>query len=600
MKYELDQMPSHWLTMRKRTDLIDVATGKAPADLVVRGATLVNVYSREYCPNTTISAKGSRIACVGDHESMIGPRTVVIEAEQFYAVPGLIDGHIHIESSMLDPVEFAKVVLPRGTTAVMIDPHEIANVLGVDGIRLMLARTEGLPLRVYIQAPSCVPSTTNLETAGAEVGPKEVRMMLKWPRIVGLGEVMNYPGVLAGDRKLNLMIEETAEARKVVEGHAPGLVGKELNGYLSAGIGGDHESTTEQELVDKLRLGCVVEIREGSTSHNLSTLVRALKSHNLSSRRTILVSDDRHASDLAKLGHMDHNVRRAIEEGLDPIDAIMMATLNTAEHFRVDTEIGGIAPGRRADMVLTRDLSSMRIETVIADGQVVAKDGRLVTKIRSPSFPRRALRTVHLKRPLEPRDFVIRSTVEDGVERTLVIDTSGETLTKKSCEDLPVQDYQIQCDLVRDILKIAVVERHKRTGNIGRGFVRGFGLKAGAISSSVAHDSHNICLVGTNDSDMAATANEIGKLQGGLVAVKDGKVLAKLALPFAGLMSTLPIKEVNQAEQGLSDATHSLGCRIASPFMVMSFLSLAVIPEVRLTDKGIVDVSAAKFIPITC
>lgn len=585
--------------MRKSTELIDVAMGKAPADLVIKGATLVNVYSRELCPKTTISVKGSRIASVGNFEPLVGPQTVAIDGDEFYAVPGLIDGHIHIESSTLDPVEFAKVVLPRGTTAVMIDPHEIANVLGVEGVRLMLARTEDIPLKVYVQAPSCVPSTNNLETAGAKIGPREVQMMLKWPRIVGLGEVMNYPGVLAGDPKLRLMIEETAEARKVVEGHAPGLVGRELNGYLSAGIGGDHESTTEQELVEKLRLGCVVEVREGSTSHNLATLIRALKSHRLSSRRTILVSDDRHAGDLMRLGHMDHNVRRAVEEGLDPIDAITMATLNTAEHFRVDTEIGGIAPGKCADVILTRDLSSMKVETVIANGQVVAKDGVLVTRITSPRFPQRALRTVHLKRRLESRDFAVRSDIEHGVARTVVIETSGEILTKKTIEDLPVRDFQIQRDIERDILKIAVIERHKQTGNIGRSFVRGFGLKAGAISSSVAHDSHNISTVGTNDSDMAVAVNEIAKLQGGLVAVKDGKVLAELALPFAGLMSTRPVEEVTQAEDRLSEAARLLGCAFASPFMVMSFLSLAVIPEIRLTDKGLVDVSSAKLIPAT-
>jgi len=586
--------------MRNFKELIDVALEKAPGNLVIRGATLVNVYTRELCPKTSISVKGSRIASVGDYEPRVGPRTVVIDADGFYAVPGLIDGHIHIESSMLEPVEFARVVVPRGTTAVMIDPHEIANVLGVEGIRLMLTRTEDVPMKVYVQAPSCVPSTTNLETSGAKIGPKEIKAMMKWRRIVGLGEVMNYPGVLAGDPGLRQMIEETEAARKIVEGHAPGLLGKELNGYLSAGISGDHESTTDQELVEKLRLGCVVEVREGSTSHNLATLIGALRKHNLSSRHAILVSDDRHASDLMKLGHMDHNVRRAIEEGLDPIDAITMATLNTAEHFRVDTDIGGIAPGKCADIILTRDLSCLKAETVIADGRVVAKNGALLAKIVSPRLPQRALRTVRLRRRLEPGDFTVRCDIRDGIVGAIVIDTSGEIVTAKKCEDLHVRAFQIQRNLDRDILKIAVIERHKRTGNIGRGFVRGFGLKAGAISSSVAHDSHNICVVGANDSDMALAANEIKRIQGGLVAIKDGRVLAELPLPLAGLMSTRPVDEVNRMEERLSEAARSLGCRFASPFMVMSFLSLAVIPEVRLTDKGIVDVSAAKFIPIAC
>jgi len=584
----------------KRGELVDVATGRAPADLVIKGATLVNVYSGEYCPKTTIVVKGAGVAAVGDFEPLIGSESVIIDADGLYAVPGLIDGHIHIESTMLDPVEFARVVLPRGTTTVMIDPHEIANVLGVEGVRLMIARTEKIPLKVFVQVPSCVPSTTNLETAGARIGPNEVKMMLKWPRIVGLGEVMNYPGVLAGDRNLRLMIEETQRARKVVEGHAPGLVGKELSGYLSAGISGDHESTTEEELVEKIRLGCVVEVREGSTSHNLSTLIRAIKTHNLSSRRAVLVSDDRHAADLMRLGHMDHNVRRAIEEGMDPIDAIRMATLNTAEHFRVDDEIGGIAPGKRADIVLTRDLSSMKSETVVADGRIVAKDGVLVREIVSPRFLPRSLRTVHLKRQIKPSDFVIKTNTRKGTTRVVVIETSGEILTKKTCQEIAVRDYQIQSDLERDVLKIAAIERHKRTGHIGRGFVKGVGLKAGSISSSVAHDSHNICVVGTNDSDMAAAVNEIARIQGGQVAVKNGKILAELALPFAGLMSTRPIEEVNQAEGRLSEAARILGCAFSSPFMVMSFLSLAVIPEIRLTDKGIVDVNAAKLIPVTC
>ena len=583
-----------------RNELVDAAVGKAPADLVIRGATLVNVYSREYRPRTTIVVKGARIAAVGDYEPLVGPKSVVIEAGQHYALPGLIDGHIHIESTMLDPVEFARVVLPRGTTAVMIDPHEIANVLGVNGVRLMIARTRRIPLKVYVQVPSCVPSTKDLETAGAKIGPKEVREMLKWPRVVGLGEVMNYPGVLAGDRKLHLMIEETQRARKVVEGHAPGLLGKELSGYLSTGISGDHESTTEQELVEKIRLGCVVEIREGSTSHNLSALIHAIKSHGLSSRRALLVSDDRHASDLMKLGHMDHNVRRAIEEGMDPIDAIRMATLNTAEHFRVDDEIGGIAPGRRADIVLTRDPSNIKAETVIADGRIVAKGGVLATEIISPPFAPRSLRTVRLRRPLKPSDFVVRSNRENSTARIVVIYTPGEILTKKMCQEIMVRDSQIQRNIEQDILKIAVIERHKRTGNIGRGFVKGFGLKRGAIASSVAHDSHNICVVGVNDSDMAVAANEIARTQGGMVAAKDGKILAELALPFAGLMSTRPIVEVNEAEKRLSEAARSLGCTFSSPFMVMSFLSLAVIPEIRLTDKGIVDVGAAKLIPMMC
>ncbi len=586
--------------MRKGSELVETALGNVAADLVIREVTLVDVYSRAIRPRTTISIKGRRIASVGDYEPLVGPQTQVIEADQFYACPGLIDGHIHIESTMLEPVEFARVVLPRGTTAVMIDPHEIANVLGVEGVRLMLKRTENIPLKVYVQAPSCVPSTINLETSGARLGPKEIATMLKWSRIVGLGEVMNYPGILAGDAGLREMIRETSEARKVVEGHAPGLLGRELNSYLSAGITGDHESTSEQELVEKLRLGCVVEIREGSTSHNLSTLIHALKKRNLGSRRTILVSDDRHAGDLIKLGHMDHNVRRAIEEGLEPIDAITMATLNTAEHFRVDTEIGGIGPGKRADIVLTRDLSKMRTETVIADGRIVAKDGVLMTRISSERFPPRSLRTVHLKRKLQPQDFAVKCDKETGVARTVVIETSEEILTKKACEDLKIRDFQIEADPDRDILKIAVIERHKRTGNIGRSFVCGFGLKSGAIASSVAHDSHNISVIGTNDQDMAAAANEIAKLQGGLVAMRDERVLAELTLPFAGLMSTRPAEEVSQIEEQLSTAARSIGCILSSPFMVMSFLSLAVIPEVRLTDKGIVDVNAAKFIATTC
>jgi adenine deaminase len=583
-----------------RAELVDVAMGRSPADLVIKGATLVNVYSRECCPETTIVMRGTRIAAVGDCEPLIGPKSVIIEADQRYALPGLIDGHIHIESTMLDPVEFARVVVPRGTTAVMIDPHEIANVLGVDGVRLMIVRTQKVPLKVYVQAPSCVPSTKGLETAGARIGPKEVQKMLKWSRIVGLGEVMNYPGVLTGERDLRLMIEETQHARKTVEGHAPGLLGRELNGYLSAGISGDHESTTEQELIEKIRLGCVVEIREGSTSHDLPTMVHAIKSHGLSSRRAILVTDDRHASDLMELGHMDYNVRRAIGEGMDPIDAVRMASLNAAEHFRVDDEIGGIAPGKRADIILARDLSDMRVETVIADGRIVAKDGVLVTKITSPRFTSKSLRTVRLKRKLRPSDFAVRSDKETGTARVVVMDTSGEILTRKTCHEVVVNDFRVQNDIDRDILKIAVIERHKRTGNIGLGFVKGFSLKAGAISSSVAHDSHNICVVGASDSDMALAANEIARIQGGQVATKDGLILAELPLPFAGLMSTRSIEEVSEAEKRLSEAARSLGCKFSSPFMVMSFLSLAVIPEIRLTDKGMVDVGAAKLIPMSC
>ena len=581
-----------------RTELVRVALGREPADIVIKGGRLVNVDTAEIEEGVDVALKGRRIALVGDGEHCIGKGTAVIEAKGKYIVPGLLDAHVHVESSMVTVTQFARAVLPHGTTGVFIDPHEIANVLGMLGVKMMLDEGANLPLKVFATIPSCVPSAPGMETTGAEIGPADVAEGLKWERVVGLGEVMNFPGVLSGDKRVYDEIQAALARHGAVEGHAPGLFGKELSAYVAAGMRSDHESSTREEAIEKLRLGMKLEIREGSAAKNLKTLIRPILKLKLDTRHCLLATDDRHPSDLVMEGHMDHVVRHAIEEGIDPVRAIQMATINTAEHFGVDGELGSISPGKLADILIVNDIEKLSVEKVIADGGLVAKNGRLVIKSPAPRYPKFAKRTMNLKN-VTPRDFDVRAPVRKGEVKVRVIGLAeGQVFTEHEIVPIKVEGGLVKSYLVDDIVKVAVVERHRATGNIGRGFVRGFRIKRGAMASSVGHDAHNITVVGTNGRDMAVAVNVVARMGGGQVVVNDGKVLAKVELPIAGLMSDKPVEEVSSELELLHRAAKRLGIGLKSPFMRLSFLSLAVIPKLRITDKGLVDVVKFKIVDL--
>lgn len=573
--------------------LVSTALGREKADLVIKNASLVNVYTGELIEDTDVAVKGDRIALVGEADRTIGNDTLVLDANGKYLAPGFLDGHVHIDDSMLTVAGFAKAVLPRGTTGVFLDPHEIANVLGLDGVRLMIDEAKHTPLRVFVCVPSCVPATSaEFETSGAEIGPKDIEDALKWDGVVGLAEMMNYPGVLTCDDKVHEEIRVTLRSGKVVEGHSDSILGSELSAYAAAGITSDHESIRKIDGLQRARLGMHTMIREGFASiHNLADVIKIVTEDGIDPRRVILVSDDRHPRDLVLEGHMDHVVRRAIEEGVDPINAIQMATLNTAEHYRVDRDVGGIAPSKFADMLLLDNLSKVSISTVIVGGKIVAKDGRLVEHIEQVSYPEYTKKTVKIRRPLVAGDFAIRAPIEGGQIKVNVMGvTEGDVVTKHLVEELPVRDGVIQPSVQRDIGKVAVIERHKLTGNMGLGFVKGFGFKHGATASTIAHDSHNLIVIGSNDGDMAFAANKLAEMGGGIIAVSDGRVLGAVELPIAGLMSEKSAEEVFEEVKKVEDAWRALGCKMAAPFPIIILLSLPVLPELRITDRGLIDV----------
>ncbi|MGB9631259.1 MAG: adenine deaminase [Thermoproteota archaeon] len=574
--------------------LVKVALGIEKADLVILNSSFVNVNSGEVLEGWGVAIKGDRVATVGNVEHTIGPDTIIIDAKGRYVVPGFIDAHVHVESSMLCLTNFAKAVLPRGTTTVFIDPHEIANVLGLDGVKLMLDEAADLPLKVFITAPSCVPANPMFETSGAYLGPKEVEEMLKWDGVIALGEMMNYPGVLNFDKEVFEKINAAHKLGKVVEGHDAGLLGKELAAYAAAGISSSHELTTKMDAVERLRLGMYAYMREGSAWLDVAETVKAITEARLDSRHACLVTDDREVDSILKQGQMDHVVRRAIEEGVDPIRAIQMATLNPAEHYGLAREIGSVAPGRYADLLVLKSLSKVETDIVIADGKVVAKEGKLTVKLTPPSYEERFLRTVKIRR-LRKEDFEIKAPVKEGKIKVRVIEAlEGNVLTKSRVEELGVEDGLVLPDEKRNIYKVAVVERHKGTGNIGLGFVMGFGFKLGAVASTIAHDTHNMLVLGLKDEDMALAANTLAEVGGGIISVDNGKVLSLVRLPLAGLMSTDEPEVVAEQLESTYSLWRERGCNWVSPFMTMSLLALDVLPELRITDRGLIDTVSYK------
>ena len=578
-------------------DLVAVAMGRMHADLVICNGRWVNVHSGEILPGSDVAVFGGRIAYVGpDASHCVGPKTRIIEAKQRYLVPGLCDAHMHVESGMVTVTEFARAVIPHGTTSMFIDPHEIANVLGLPGVRLMHDEAATLPINVYVQMPSCVPSAPGLETPGASIGPDEVAEAMTWPGIVGLGEMMNFPGVFGGDENLHAEMAATMRAGKVIGGHyaSPDL-GRPFHGYVAGGPADDHEGTRLEDAVARVRQGMKAMLRLGSAWYDVAAQVKAITEQVLDSRNFILCTDDSHSGTLVGEGHMDRVVRHAIAQGLRPITAIQMATLNTALHFGLERDMGSITPGRYADIVITSDLVALPIEMVIAGGQIVAENGRIAIDIPAYTYPDFAVGTVKLGKRLAASDFDARLTTENRRQTTATVRVIGvvenQAPTKALERTLPVVDGLIQPDPAQGVSHLALVERHRATGEVTNGFVSGFGFNVPcAVASTVAHDSHHMIIVGTDMADMARAANRLGEVGGGVVVFKEGREIALVELPIAGLMSDERAEIVAAKAGRMVEAFAECGCTMHNAYMQLSLLALVVIPELRISDKGIVDV----------
>jgi adenine deaminase len=560
--------------------LIAVARGDQPADLLLRNGKVVNVYSGEIL--------AVDIAVAAGHVAGFGPRSTrsEVDLQGRFVAPGFIDAHVHIESAMASPAEFARAVLPRGTTSVVADPHEIANVLGIPGIEYMLQATASLPMQFFFTLSSCVPATS-METAGAALTAETLTPLMSHPRVVALAEMMNFPGVIQGDPSVMAKIRLALGARKRVDGHAPGVQGSSLDAYIAAGVASDHECITAAEAMEKLRRGMHIMIREGTGAKNMAALRDIIQP--ATAHRLMWCTDDRHPHDILAEGHIDAMVRQAIRLGVAPHLAIRLATLNPAAYFGLP-RTGAIAPGQRADMVVLSRLDAPVVEAVYAGGQRVAEHGRLLETAVFPD-PIPPAPAMHVN----PAALDFRVTAAGPHIRVIEI-IPGQIVTRQGQEATPVADGWAVADPDRDLLKIAVVERHRGTGRTGIGFVKGMGLRRGAIASSVAHDAHNIIVVGARDDDMRAAVRHVADMQGGLAVAADGEIMASLALPIAGLMSPEPIRSIQEQLTGLTRAARDLGTSLPDPFMTLSFLALPVIPELKITDRGLVDVD--RFEPV--
>ena len=567
-------------------NIINVARGLEKADLVIKNANVVNVLSEEIYKGDIAIVDGI-IAGIGENYS--GKKEIDVNGA--FVSPSFIDGHVHLESAMLLPKEFASVVLPAGTTTVIIDPHEISNVLGLHGISFMHEAVKNLPMDVFTMLPSCVPATP-FETSGFDLNSYDLSLLIDKPWVLGLAEMMNFPGVLNLDNNVMAKLELAKSKEKRIDGHAPYLSGKDLCAYVASGVKSDHECTTPEEAIERIRLGMYVMIREGTAAKDLDALLPVLK--NCNTRKCIFVTDDRHPSDLKE--HINGMVRRAVEAGVDPIKAIQVASLNTAEYFGLQN-LGAIAPGYKADLLVLPDLKSFKPDIVMKNGNVIAHNGKLAIEI--PQGEALAVRNSVNVRWITPEDFKISVNEPDGKIGVKALEVIPHQLITKSVEtEALVEDGNAISNIENDTLKICVIERHRATGNIGKGFVKGFNLKCGAIASTVAHDSHNMIVIGTNDADMYTAAVALIKCKGGKVVVKDGEIISELALPIAGLMSDREFDYVVDKCEELNQAAHSIGCELNDPFMTMGFLSLPVIPELKITDKGVFDTNKFDFIDI--
>jgi adenine deaminase len=576
--------------------------GRAPADLVVLNGNWVSVQSGEIIPATDIAIKNGHIAYVDEDAShTIGKKTQVIDAMGRYLVPGLLDGHMHVESGMVTVTEFVRAVAVRGTTDMFIDPHEIANVFGLKGVKLMVDEAQKQPIHVWVQMPSCVPSAPGLETSGAHIGPKEVAKAMKWKGIIGLGEMMNFPGVFMGDQNMLEEMSITHAHGKTIGGHYASLdLGLPFHGYVAGGAEDEHEGTRMEDAVIRVRQGMKAMLRYGSSFLDVASQVGAITQLGMDSRRFMLVTDDSHAGTLTHDGHMDRVLRHAIDQGLNPVTAIQMMTINTAEHFGVSKEMGMIAPGRWADVVLAKDLNNFNAEVVISKGQVISDGGKWKVSLPKASYPAWVKNSVKLKRKLQTQDFNLQVKGSKSKVKANVIGViENHVGTRHLTFEILPEDGEIKADISRDLAKIALVERHKGTGGIMMGLVSGFGFTAKcAIASTVAHDSHHMIIVGTDEESMAAAGNSLARSGGGQVVVRNGKVIGQVELKIAGLMSTEKADVVAQKAETILNGFKACGCTLNNPNMQLAFLALVVIPELRISDKGLVDVTKFNFVPV--
>ncbi|WP_282121236.1 adenine deaminase [Ruegeria atlantica] len=572
--------------------LIAVAAGREAADSVIRGGIWVNVHSRETLPNHDIAIADGRIAYVGpDASHCTGPETQVIEATGCYMIPGLCDAHMHIESGMLTPAEFARAVIPHGTTSMFTDPHEIANVLGLDGVRMMHDEAMMQPVNIFTQMPSCAPSAPGLETTGYEITAEDVAEAMNWPGIIGLGEMMNFPGVINGDPKMLAEIAATQRAGKTVGGHyaSPDL-GPDFAAYVAGGPADDHEGTCEADAIARVRQGMRSMMRLGSAWYDVESQITAVTKKGLDPRNFILCTDDCHSGTLVNDGHMNRVVRHAIACGCDPLIALQMATINTATHFGLEREIGSITPGRRADIILSSDLKELPIDTVIARGQIVAENGKITVDCPHLNWPDTARNTVHLGHTLTAADFEIQAPAgANRVQANVIGVVENQAPTKALKAELPIIEGLVEGD--DDVCQIALVERHQATGSVTNAFVSGFGYQGKmAMASTVAHDSHHMIVVGTDREQMALAANRLAEVGGGITIFRDGEELALVELPIAGLMSDSPASQVAAKADDMVAAMEACGCTLNNAYMQHSLLALVVIPELRISDLGLVDV----------
>ena len=582
------------------TELVNVAAGRTPAETVIKGGIWVNVHTRETLPDHDIAIAAGRIAFVGPSaEHCTGPETQIIEAKGRYMVPGLCDGHMHIESGMLTPAEFARAVIPHGTTSMFTDPHEIANVLGLTGVRMMHDEALMQPINIFTQMPSCAPSAPGMETTGFEITAEDVAEAMNWPGIIGLGEMMNFPGVSAADPQMLAEIAATQRAGKTVGGHyaSPDL-GPAFASYVAGGPADDHEGTCEADAIMRMRQGMRSMIRLGSAWYDVETQITAITEKGLDPRNMILCTDDCHSGTLVNDGHMNRVVRHAIECGCDPLVALQMATINTATHFGLEREIGSLTPGRRADVILSSDLSTLPIETVIARGQIVAQDGACLADCPHFDWPKSARDTVNMARDLVGDDFTIKAPEgANAVTANVIGVVENQAPTKALQFELPVTEGRVQA--TGEVTQIALVERHRATGGVVNAFVSGFGYSGKmAMASTVAHDSHHMIVVGTDRDQMALAANRLKEVGGGITIFREGEELALVKLPIAGLMSDQPAIDVAAKADQMMQAMRDCGCTLNNAYMQHSLLALVVIPELRISDLGLVDVRSFEFAPV--
>ncbi len=571
-------------------------TPKNQSDLVIRDCRLVNILSREIYP-ADIEISGNTIYRIRKKGEGRGRR--IHNANRAFAVPGLMDAHLHTEATLLTLARFTEAVLPGGTTTFFANPHEIANVLSLKGVRWMLRDAGKLPIRLFLIAPCKVPTAPRLETSGAEFGRSEIEAMAQWPDVVGFGE-FNGDRLLAGEPRQHRLLRWTRPTGKILAGHAPHIRGDGVAQLRALGIHDDHESTTFEEVRDRLRLGMTVFLREGSTERSLNEILPKILEGKISTDQLCFCTDDKHPDDLLTEGDIDHHVREAIRLGMDPIDAIRCATWNCAVHYGLDQKLGALTPGRLADIVLLKNLKKFNVQSVFVDGKLEWTKGRSLQRLQEEKPPSWAVRSVKLpSKGIRSRQLFIGKKMADGITRGRVIEIHPTLpTTQMRTLNLKIRKGEVQSDTDRDILKIVVVDRHSGHGTVGTALVKGFGLKSGALGSSVAHDHHNLIVVGTSDREILAVIQHLQEMQGGLIAVRDGKLTAQLPLPIAGLLSDYPVDEVVKRLKKLKAAAKILGCELPNPFMTLSFVSLPTIPECGLTDRGLVDVLAHKIVSV--